>query len=295
MKPIYISTILLGGFLVACSHAVPPELASARQAYTRAARGPAAQLVPAEVHKARQALGDAENAFSRDPEGPLTRDLAYVAQRKAELSEALAGVAAENQKKIQADRDFQMKQGQYLDTARGELSRTKQELTSAERAAQEQSSQAQAERQARLDAEQKAADAQRAAQDALAKLAAVKEEQRGMVITLSGSVLFRSDDSVLLPEAQNRLNQVADALLQTKERNIIIEGHTDARGSESHNIDLSQRRAESVRQFLISKGYDADKIQARGIGKARPVADNKSAEGRANNRRVEIVVQPKDK
>jgi len=152
-----------------------------------------------------------------------------------------------------------------------------------------------AEHRARVDADQRTADADaraKAAQDALAKVAAVKEESRGMVITLSGSVLFPSDQSTLLPEAQTRLNQVADALLATKERNIIVEGHTDSRGSESHNLELSQRRAESVRTYLVGRGYEADRVQAHGIGKGRPATSNDSAEGRANNRRVEIIVQP---
>ena len=120
----------------------------------------------------------------------------------------------------------------------------------------------------------------------------VKEDERGMVITLSGSVLFASDQATLLPEAQTKLSQVADALMSTKERNIVVEGFTDSRGSSSHNMDLSQRRAEAVRGFIISRGYEADKMQAHGIGKDRPMASNDSAEGRANNRRVEIIVQP---
>ncbi len=151
------------------------------------------------------------------------------------------------------------------------------------------------ERQARLDADKRSADSDaraKAAQDALAKLAAVKEDDRGMVITLSGSVLFPSDQSSLLPDAQTRLDQVAAALMATKERNIVIEGHTDSRGSETHNLDLSQRRAESVRSYLVSKGYESDRVQAHGIGKGRPATSNDTAEGRANNRRVEIIVQP---
>lgn len=129
-------------------------------------------------------------------------------------------------------------------------------------------------------------------QESLARLAAVKEEQRGLVITLSGSVLFPSDQATLLPEAQTRLGQVSAALLATKERNIVVEGHTDSRGSENHNIDLSQRRADAVRSYLVSQGYESDRIQAHGMGKSRPVANNGNAEGRANNRRVEIVVEP---
>ena len=110
-----------------------------------------------------------------------------------------------------------------------------------------------------------------------------------MVITLSGSVLFRSNDAMLLPASQDRLNQVADALLARK-RDVIVEGHTDSKGSQVSNMNLSQRRAESVRSYLVSRGFPAEKIQARGIGPDRPIAENKNAEGRANNRRVEIII-----
>ena len=143
----------------------------------------------------------------------------------------------------------------------------------------------------RADADQRAS----AAQEALARLAAVKQETRGMVITLSGSVLFASDKAVLLPDAMVRLGQVAEAMLATGDRIAVVEGHTDSRGSDSHNVDLSQRRADAVRHFLIARGYDSDRISAHGIGKDRPVADNRSAEGRANNRRVEIIVEPEKK
>ena len=113
-----------------------------------------------------------------------------------------------------------------------------------------------------------------------------------MVITLSGSVLFRSDEATLLPEARTRLGQVTDALMATKERSIIVEGHTDSQGSDAHNLDLSQRRAEAVRAYIVERGYDASRVRALGVGEGQPLADNGTDEGRANNRRVEIVVQP---
>ena len=125
----------------------------------------------------------------------------------------------------------------------------------------------------------------------LAKLAAVKEEERGLVVTLSGSLLFRSAESTLLSSAQVKLDQVAKALLAVRARNLIVEGHTDSQGSESYNQGLSQRRADAVRDYLVQKGYPADRIQARGKGKGSPIADNASPEGRANNRRVEIVIE----
>ena len=71
---------------------------------------------------------------------------------------------------------------------------------------------------------------------------------------------------------------------------MVVEGHTDSQGAAAFNQDLSQKRAESVRSYLVSHGIAADRITAQGFGPSRAVADNTSAEGRANNRRVEIVV-----
>jgi outer membrane protein OmpA-like peptidoglycan-associated protein len=115
-----------------------------------------------------------------------------------------------------------------------------------------------------------------------------------MVITLSGGVLFASGKSELLPAAQLKLNSVADALMQQDpDSKMVVEGHTDSQGGDAYNQDLSQRRAQTVRDYLVSRGVAADRATAQGFGPSRSIADNKSAEGRANNRRVEIVVEPK--
>jgi len=281
MKPItYFISIIFVGLLVGCGANVPPaELINARQAYQHASAGQAAQLVPAELHKAQEALATAEKSFQDEPNSYQTRDLSYVADRKSKMAEALATTVAENATTAKANKEFQSTQTEILKN-------TKADLASSEKNDLLKSQQLATEQKARLDAESKAAKAQ----EDLAKLAAVKEEERGLVITLSGSVLFASSKSELLPEAQIRLNQVADALLATKERKLTIEGHTDSQGTASYNQDLSQRRADAVRSYLISRGYPGDLILAQGIGENRPIADNKSAEGRANNRRVEIVV-----
>jgi len=123
----------------------------------------------------------------------------------------------------------------------------------------------------------------------------VKEESRGMVITLSGSVLFATGKSMLLPIAQNKLAEVAKALNDQGYKSLLVEGHTDSQGSVDKNMALSQERAQSVRSYLISQGIASDKIRAEGVGSGRPVADNGTAEGRANNRRVEIIVEPNKK
>jgi len=75
-------------------------------------------------------------------------------------------------------------------------------------------------------------------------------------------------------------------------KSIVVEGHTDGRGKASDNDTLSLKRAESVRTHLVSQGMPSDKIRATGIGASRPVADNNTADGRANNRRVELIVEP---
>jgi outer membrane protein OmpA-like peptidoglycan-associated protein len=142
------------------------------------------------------------------------------------------------------------------------------------------------------DAELKASELRTAAAMAeLAAIASLKEEERGLVLTLSGSILFRSAESTLMPAAQEKLDQVAKALLSIRPRNLIVEGHTDSQGSDAYNQALSQRRADAVRNYLVQKGYPANQIQAHGQGEGSPVAENNSAEGRANNRRVEIVIQ----
>jgi outer membrane protein OmpA-like peptidoglycan-associated protein len=234
-------------------------------AFQRASTGQAAKLVPAELHKAQLALDLAEKSFLEDADSYQTLDLAYVADRKSKMAEALAITFAENLATEKAKKDYEKTQAEIMKNTAEKLS---------------------TEKQARIDAEKIAADALAD----LARLAAVKEEARGLVITLSGSVLFASNESTLLPAAMDRLNKVADALLVTKERSLTIEGYTDSQGSTDYNLVLSQKRADVVRTYLISRGYPGNLIQARGIGEGSPVADNNSAEGRANNRRVEIVV-----
>jgi outer membrane protein OmpA-like peptidoglycan-associated protein len=285
---------LCAGLLAGCAASVPPtELVNARQAYQHATTGQAALLVPAELHKAQEALAIAEKSFLDDPKSFRTRDLAYVADRKSKMAEALATIAAGNATTAKANKEYQATQSEIVKNTKEDLAASeKSGVLKAEQLAAEQrnglvkADQLAAETQVRIDAEKRAADAQAE----LARLAAVKEEARGLVITLSGSVLFASSKSELLPAAQNRLNQVAEALLATKERKLTVEGHTDSRGSSSYNQVLSQQRADAVRSYIISRGYPAGMILAQGIGKDRPVADNGNAEGRANNRRVEIIV-----
>jgi len=255
----FLILVMFVALVAGCATVAPNELVNARSAYRNASEGPAEQLAPAELHKAHEALVLAEQSFQKDPDSRKTKDLAYVAQRKSEQAGALGAMAADKASKDKANADFQKKQTEIVKQGKQDLS----------------------------DSEQRTADARAE----LAKLAAVKEEERGLVVTLSGGVLFRSAKSTLLSSAQVKLDQVTKALLAVGARNLIVEGHTDSQGSESYNQGLSQRRADTVRDYLVQRGYPADRIQARGKGKGSPIADNASPEGRANNRRVEIVIE----
>jgi outer membrane protein OmpA-like peptidoglycan-associated protein len=278
-----------------CASTPPPrELADARQSYHRAHVGPARELVPAQVFAAQQALDRAEQAFMNEPDAQRTRDLAYIAQRRAEIAEAQAQLATDYRDKARAEDDLRRLQVTAHARAQSELSQTRQEvasqrqeLASQRRMLATQERQLTAEQRARREAEQRAS----AAIASLEKIALVKEEARGMVITLNGSVLFATGESTLLPIAKDRLHEVALALIDNPGGGIVVEGHTDAIGSQSRNEDLSRRRAESVRDYLVTQGIEVNRITAIGLGPNRPIADNTTPEGRANNRRVEIVVQ----
>ena len=109
------------------------------------------------------------------------------------------------------------------------------------------------------------------------------------VIELEG-VHFDFDKATLRPEAKNVLDQAA-ALLDKHDRVVVeIAGHTDSKGSEEYNQGLSKRRANTVRDYLTGKGVRASRLSAKGYGESRPVASNDTEEGRAENRRVEMVI-----
>jgi outer membrane protein OmpA-like peptidoglycan-associated protein len=280
---------LVGAWLVGCGTTMPPaELVEARTAYQRASAGPAVQLAPAQLDSAKQALAKAEASFEEEGDDPITKDLAYIAQRKTQIAEAEAGRENAERMRSQTDKNFREGQLDALSTQKNAAQATRVEAAKTK-------AELEAERKARAEAEKKASEAEKklaAAMDSLNQIAKVKEEARGTVITLSGAVLFATGKSELLPIAKQKIDEVAKALKDQGWKGLLVEGHTDSQGSASKNQELSQARAEAVRSQLISNGLPSDKIRAQGLGPGRPVADNNTAEGRANNRRVEIIVEP---
>ena len=105
-------------------------------------------------------------------------------------------------------------------------------------------------------------------------------------------IYFDFDKDILRPESEPTLRSLAAALNATPEMNVNVEGHTDALGSDPYNLDLSRRRASAVVAWLGSHGVDASRLSPVGMGESDPVADNRTADGRALNRRVEVVARP---
>lgn len=276
----FIATGLLVSLFSGCGAAIPMELVHARKEVERIDSGPTSVNNPSGLHTAKQTLGAAEHSYEEEGATQETRDLAYTAERRAQTAEVKGRELAWKLDAERTKEQMEQQEAARLASTSAELAQTKTEL-------QKRDQQLLDEQSRRAEAEKRAAEA--AAM--LAKFATVKQETRGMVITLSGNVLFETNKAKLFPNAEVKLSEVAKALTQQDpDSKLVVEGHADSQGEDQHNLELSQQRAEAVREYLVAHGIAADRIVAKGYGEGRPIADNKTAEGRANNRRVEIVV-----
>ncbi|UJR84306.1 OmpA family protein [Sandaracinus amylolyticus] len=114
---------------------------------------------------------------------------------------------------------------------------------------------------------------------------------RAREIIIRRQVNFATDSAEILPDSAPLLSEIADALLRNPQiRRVEIQGHTDNQGEDAHNMDLSQRRAEAVRTWLIGLGVEADRLTAQGYGETRPLVPNITAPNRARNRRVQFII-----
>jgi len=239
---------------------------------------------------------------SRTLEADLATQRAQAANASAEAAKLQREQAMKEAEAARLMRDealkaaaFAEQQKQLALTARNEAEKLKAE---AEAAATSAMSEAE---KAKLMAAAEAAKAEAAIAEASAAKAAMqqleseltelkaKQTDRGLVITL-GDVLFEFNQSDLKSGATRNLTPLVSALNKDPEQTVIIEGHTDNIGSETYNLDLSQRRAESVKQYLIDQGIDNSRVSTKGLGFEFPVATNNTNEGRQQNRRVEIIL-----
>jgi outer membrane protein OmpA-like peptidoglycan-associated protein len=213
---------------------------------------------------AQQALTEAEAAVQLAEQTGAEPEVAahrvYLAQRKVELARALA-------------------EARYAEQERAALTA---QLDKARLEAREREAAA-----ARMEAD--TARMQTAAIQAELEAMKARPTDRGLVLTL-GDVLFETGKADLKAGAVAELDELAKFLAKYPDRSVVIEGHTDSVGSEDFNVGLSQRRAESVRSYLMRHGVDRSRVTTEGMGESVPVASNDTAGGRQQNRRVEIIV-----
>jgi outer membrane protein OmpA-like peptidoglycan-associated protein len=272
-----------------------------------------------EIARARAALAQ----LAEDGRGKKRPHLLYMAERRVDIAWAMAQVVdLENQQTIlQREHDrLQLAAARHeADQARREL---EQQRLQAQIRAEEAERMAVDAEQARLLGEQETAAAREEADQAkrladaqahetalarkeaqlagaaadalrarLGNLQATRGE-RGMQMTLD-DVAFASGRSTLRPEAQESLGKLVDFVGRDPAKHVRIEGHTDSTGNANANQVLAQKRADAVKDALIATGVDASRITAIGVGAERPVVSNDTAEGRAKNRRVDVILEEK--
>ncbi|MES2684607.1 MAG: OmpA family protein [Pseudomonadota bacterium] len=280
--------------LSACAMPVRPDGAdTARAELTRLQNdSKLAVLAPVAIQEAEAAVAAAEVPTENTAAG---LQAVYVAQGKVAIARA------------QAERRFAEDSVKNLGDQRNEIrldARTR-EAEIAKAQAEAAAASAMQQQQAAIAAQGDAAKAQAEAERAKAEAERAKAEtedlkrqmldleakatDRGMVMTL-GDVLFSTGKSELKPGAMARLNKLAAFMLKYPDRAVVIEGHTDSTGSAALNMTLSQQRADSVKAYLISQSAPAASITAIGKSKDVPVADNTTAAGRQQNRRVEVII-----
>lgn len=274
-----VSTVLLAA---GCA-STPKRVAQLDQAHSdveRLANEPLVQQAASEeLSNARKSLEEADIALKKGKREDVLH-YSYLASQQAQTGEERVNEARAKQEvaKGEADRNRVL------------LEARTHEAEAATASAQQQAQIAQA--QAR-EAQAQAKDAEAARQEAevaqrqLAELQA-KKTDRGMVLTL-GDVLFDTGAATLKPGATSMIERIAAFLKDNDGTKVIVEGHTDSRGSEDYNQQLSERRAQAVADALAFRGIDRSRVEAVGRGKALPVASNDTAAGQQQNRRVELI------
>lgn len=273
---------------VACSTAVvrPDGAAAARSRLTQLQADPnLATRAPVAIKDAELAVAAAEMP-QHDAE--LTAHRIYIAERKVDTARALAETRyAEDQRnalRTQRDKVRLAARTREADAAANQVVIARAESAEHEAAADQARSEA-------LTASTAAASAEAQSAELLRQIDALqaKVTDRGLVLTL-GDVLFASGRAELKSTSNGNLDKLVVFLGKYPDRSVSIEGHTDSVGSAEYNQDLSLRRANAVGRYLSVQGVGSARIETMGKGESDPVAGNDSAEGRQQNRRVEVIV-----
>lgn len=247
----------------------------------------------------KQKAEEEAQAAAAAREAKARADAEAEARRRAD---AEAARAQADQARLQAEKDRAA-----AEQAKAEAERMKQEALAAKEAAEKAQADAIAQQQAlaveadkakaaaaqseslRQQAEQEKAELRARLLQQLNSILATRDSARGLIANMS-DVLFRSGSVDLLPAARERLAKVSGIILAYPSLHLAVEGHTDSVGTDEYNQTLSERRAQSVRDYFVQQGIPSASIEAHGFGKTEPIASNDTAEGRQQNRRVELVL-----
>jgi outer membrane protein OmpA-like peptidoglycan-associated protein len=305
----------------------PLDLLEARNAVAIAKAAGAKQYAPDSLAKAEDMLQRAEDYYQRKqgrtPVGTAARGATQMAedarvltlrrkeqekldaekrasqeaQQKAE-ADAQAAQAAAAQAQAQSDEDARRRAEaeQQQAAALAQQQQAQAQAAAAQQAAEAAAQQTQAAQQQAQLAEQQRQQAIQQKEEMRARLLAqlnqvlqTRDTAKGLIVSMP-DVLFDFNKYTLKPEARERLSKISGIVLAYPDLKLEIEGFTDSIGSDEYNQELSEKRAESVRDYLVSNGVNMNSVAAVGMGKADPIADNSTADGRKLNRRVEMIV-----
>jgi len=287
-----VPSLLLAAAVMAGCNSMPRQnvmLAEARSDYGTAQSNPnVVKLASSELKDAALALDQANAAFADRKDDEQVNKLAYLARQKIATTQEIAKRKVAEQAIIDAGKERDQvrldQRTMEADNARMDASIAQNRVASAQIRASNAEAQT-------LDAQRMTAEAEARTRDLeamLADMAATKSE-RGMVITL-GDVLFNVNEAQLKPDGLRNVQKLAAFMTKYPQRTVLVEGFTDSTGSSAHNLELSKRRAESVRGALESMGIASDRSATRGYGESYPVAGNDTGANRQLNRRVEIIL-----
>ncbi len=252
-------------------------VAVAREAVQRAED---ARLIAIERQEEARVAREREDAARREAEARAEADRA-----RREAGELTARTAREKADAEAARAEAERARAEAEAAAR----RLAEERAAADAARAALEAEAERARQAVASAEQEKAELRARLQQQLNLILETRDTARGLIVSMP-DVLFDFDRHSLRPGAREKLAKVAGVLLAYPALRLEVEGHTDSVGADDYNQRLSERRAEAVRSYLTTQGITPDFVVARGYGEARPLVTNDSAEGRQQNRRVEVVV-----
>jgi outer membrane protein OmpA-like peptidoglycan-associated protein len=283
-----IATAVASVLLAACATAPvqPAGSAEVRSKLTQLQADPnLGSRAPIAMKEAEVAVRIAEQA---QPDAQLAQHQVYMADRKVETARAQAETRFAEDERVglseQRESARLASRTREADAARTQVAAARADSAEQKVAADEARDAATAAQQAALSSERQAGELQRQIDELNAK-----PTDRGLVVTL-GDVLFTTGQADLKAGATGNLNKLVAFLNEYPGRTVMIEGYTDSVGSDDYNQGLSQRRADSVKTYLVGQGIGSARLVAAGKGESAPVADNDSAAGRQQNRRVEVII-----